>query len=55
MEDESTIADLKSSITILQEAMETCKKDVQSVESDKVLLVIRVLFNILYHSVGIIM
>ena len=36
VEDKSTIADLKSSVTLLQEVVENYKKEVQSIESDKV-------------------
>lgn len=36
IEDNSTIADLKSNISLLQEAMEKHKKEMESLESDKV-------------------
>lgn len=47
VEDRSTIADLKSSITLLQEAVEKYKKEMQSIENDKVLLVSYVVCKIL--------
>jgi len=39
VEDNTTIADLKSSITILQETMEKYKEEMQSIEDDKVALI----------------
>ena len=38
-EDKDTIADLKSRIIVLEDAEEKCKKEIHSVENDKVVLI----------------
>ena len=47
MEDNSTIADLKSSLTMLQEAVEKSKSELQSMENNKVLQYLS--YNLLSH------